>query len=317
MKFRVYMALLLSAVLIAGGCGTTKFTDTTRTATEQMLISSAMEDAVDEFNFYPLSGRKVFMKSDGVSATDKEYLLTILRQQLAANGVLLQEEQEKADYILEVATGAVGTDRYELICGTRETTVPGFLTMGTATSIPEVALIKRTDQQAKVKLMMWAYNKKTGAIVWQSGQKDSTSSVRDRWVLGVGPIREATFSDRTQFGGDDVPFELQHGERIARNERPTVRSEAIYRELDQDAIDRLEEIRKTGFDMMSVAEEEAIEEEKKEDAAPEEPADENPPAEAAPEPPVEIVSPAAEPSPKELPVLDFGDDFTLEVGQVR
>ena len=192
MKFRVYMALLLSAVLIAGGCGTTKFTDTTRTATEQMLISSAMEDAVDEFNFYPLSGRKVFMKSDGVSATDKEYLLTILRQQLAANGVLLQEEQEKADYILEVATGAVGTDRYELIYGTRETTVPGFLTMGTATSIPEVALIKRTDQQAKVKLMMWAQQKDRRDRL-AVGAERLDLVVRDRWVLGVGPIPRGDF----------------------------------------------------------------------------------------------------------------------------
>lgn len=316
MKSFLWAVLVPSALLLAAGCGTTKFSDTARTATEQMLISSAMEDAVDEFNFYPLSGRKVFMKSDGVSATDKEYLLTILRQQLAANGVLLQEKQEDADYILEVATGTVGTDRYELIYGTKETTVPGFLAGG-GTAIPEIALIKRTDQQAKVKLTMWAYNVKTGAIVWQSGQKNSTSSVRDRWVLGVGPIRNSSFSDTTQIGGDDVPVEMRLGERVIKDEHPTVRSEAVYRELDQDAIARLEEIRKAGFDMMSVIADEETEKSEAEPAPAEgEPAVEPAPApapEPAPaEPPKET---APVPSAKQLPALHFDDDLTLSVGQ--
>ena len=321
MRLFPWTALVPLAILFAAGCGTTKFSDTTRTATEQMLISSAMEDAVDEFNFYPLSGRKVFMKSDGVAATDKEYLLSILRQQLAANGVLVQEKQDTADYILEVATGAVGTDRYELIYGTKETTVPGFLAGG-GTAIPEIALAKRTDQQAKVKLTMWAYNIKTGAIVWQSGQKNSTSSVRDRWVLGVGPIRNSSFSETTQIAGDDVPVEMRLGERVIKDEHPTVRSEAVYRELDQDAISRLEEIRKAGFGMMSViADEDAEKEEPASEKAETESAaapaaDENAsepvPAETAPALAKEV---APVPSDKQLPALHFDGDFTLIPGQ--
>ena len=225
-------------------------------------------------------------------------------------------EQEDADYVLEVATGTVGTDRYELIYGTKETTVPGFLAGG-GTAIPEIALIKRTDQQAKVKLTMWAYNIKTGAIVWQSGQKNSTSSVRDRWVLGVGPIRNSSFSDTTQIGGDDVPVEMRLGERVIRDEHPTVRSEAVYRELDQDAISRLEEIRKAGFDMMSVIADDKSEETETE-AAPAPAESETPaaepepaPAEAAPAPPADL--PAVPPA-KQLPSLQF-DDLTLSVGE--
>ena len=321
MKFKAEALLLLLALLAAGGCGTTKFSDTTRTATEQMLISSAMEDAVDEFNLYPLSGRKVFMKTDGVSATDKEYLLTLLRQQLAANGVLLQEKQEDADYVLEVATGAVGTDRYELTYGTKETTVASFLPGG-GTTIPEIALIKRTDQQAKVKLMMWAYNIKTGAIVWQSGQKNSTSSVRDRWVMGVGPIRKSSFSDTTQIAGDDVPPEMRFGENVAHDDHPTVRSEAVYRELDQAAIDRLEEIRKAGFDMMTlVAEEESAGGDSASDAESADepaaqPADETGPDGGEPSKEEES-DPAQAPAPKALPALHFDDDFTLSAGETR
>ena len=272
---------LLLALSVMGGCGTTKFSDTSRTATEQLLISAAMEDAVDAFNFYPLSGRKIFIKSEGVSATDKEYLLSILRQQLAANGVLIQETKDTADYILEVATGAVGTDRSELIYGTKETSVPSILTMGTTASIPEIALVKRTDQKAKIKLTMWAYNRTTGAIVWQSGQKNKVASVRDRWILGMGPITKCSYNEKTQVGGDDVPFEIGLGEKVAKNEKPSVKTEATYRELDQEAIARLEKIRKEGYDAMimdAAKEEEAKEgevaesdkeggEEKKEESA--------------------------------------------------
>lgn len=312
------------------GCGTTKFSDTARTATEQILISSAMEDAVDEFNFYPLSGRKVFMKTDGVSSTDKEYLLSILRQQLAANGVLLQETKEEADYILEVATGAVGTDRYELIYGTKETSVPSMLTMGVSTSIPEFALAKRTDQMAKVKLSMWAYNQKTGAIVWQSGQKNSNASVRDRWILGVGPITKSSFNENTQIAGSNVPFDVKLGERIAKDEKPSVRTEATYRELDQEAIDRLESIRKAGFEMMTGSSDEESGETQAEEGA-EESKDETPAEESAKEPEPEAKeeapaekaeTPAPEtapvPSPvsiRPLPALEFDDDFSLSVGE--
>lgn len=245
------IGFVLSLIVTVSGCGTTKFSDTTRTATEQLLISSAMEDVVDEFNFYPLSGRKIFIKSDGVSATDKEYLLSILRQQLAANGVLIQETKDLADYILEVSTGAIGTDRCELIYGTKETSVPSILTMGVATTIPEFALAKRTDQKAKIKLTMWAYNRKTGAIVWQSGQKNKTAAIRDRWFFGIGPITKSSFNDKTQLGGDDVPFEMSLGERIAKDEKPSVKTEATYRELDHEAIDHLEKIRKEGMEAMS------------------------------------------------------------------
>ena len=240
-------ALLLFALT---GCGTTKWSDTARTATEQLLISSAMDEAIDEYDFYPLTGRKVFIESGGVAATDKEYLLTMLRQQLAANGVFIQETKETADYILEVATGAVGTNRYDLMYGIPETSIPSV--MGSpATSLPELPIIKRTDQKAQVKLTMWAYNKTTGAIIWQSGEKLKSSWIRDRWVLGAGPFSKSSFSDATEVGGREVKINDFFDQHIAGDERPSVRTEAIYRELDTKAIDHLEEIRKEGIAAMT------------------------------------------------------------------
>lgn len=233
--------------MIISGCGTTKWSDTSRTATEQLLITSAMDQVVDEFNFYPLSGRKLYINKAGVNCTDSQYLISILRQQLAANGVLVKDKEEDADYILEIAPGAAGTNRYDLMYGIPKTEIPSLVTGGTVSAIPEIALIKRTDQKAQVKLMLWAYNKKNGAIIWQSGNKTKTAHLRNRWILGFGPITKASFNKKVQVGGDDINIlGSTLNNRAASGEKPSVQSEAIYCEIDQKSIERLAAIREEG-----------------------------------------------------------------------
>ncbi len=245
--FRFLVLLLPVLFLISAGCGTTKWTDTSRTGTEQLLITSAIDDVVDEIDFYPLSGRKVFIKKEGINCSDSVYLFSVLRQQLAANGVFVRDKEEEAEYVLEVAPGAVGTDRYDLIYGISSTNVPSVLTGGVATSIPEVSFVKRTDQKAEVKLMLWAYNKKSGAIIWQSGRKTKTAYIRNRWILGIGPITKSSFNNKIIVSGDEVKVKnSKFGEIVAGNERPSVKTEAVYREVDQKSLERLEEIRKEG-----------------------------------------------------------------------
>ncbi len=260
-KFGAWFLLLLWVVLYSG-CGTTKWSDTGRTATEQLLISSAIEDVIDEFDFYPLSGKKIYLKKDGVSCTDSQYLIAVLRQQLAANGVFIKDKEDDADYILEIAPGTVGTNRYELMYGISSTEIPSALTQGTVTSIPEVSLIKRTDQKAEIKLMLWAYNRKSGSIIWQSGTKSKTAYIRDRWFLGIGPITKTSFNPKKIAVGTDevkVPRRTHDGEYVSKDEKPSVKTEAIYREIDPKTQERLQAIREKGTFRFTKEEEKAAE----------------------------------------------------------
>lgn len=269
---RDFISIFFIFILFTG-CGTTKWSDTGRTATEQLLISTAIEDVIDEFDFYPLSGRKVFIKKDGINCTDNQYLFTVLRQQLAANGVFIKDKEDEADYILEIAPGAVGTNRYDLMYGISKTEVPTVLTGGTISSIPEISLIKRTDQKAQVKLMMWAYNKKNGGIIWQSGTKSKTAFIRDRWFFGIGPISKSSFEPKIKVVGDNVDLPGENNFRknyIAKDAKPSVKTEAVYREIDQESLDRLEAIREDGrlrFDknLQAKKDKKKDEEEKKDD----------------------------------------------------
>ena len=245
MYWKTLPTLIATCALILG-CGTTKFSDTGRTATEQLLISSAMEDLADGYDYSRLSGLKVFVKCANTT-TDSDYLKSLIRQELAANGAFVKDTEDAADYIVEIAPGTVGTNRYELMYGIPETTVPAIGTLTTATSIPEFALIKRTDQKAQVKLVMWAYNKTTGSIIWQSGIDTKTAQIRDRWIFGAGPFSTATYDDAGIRLGGDQASPKTFGEEVSRNETASVRSDAVYHELDEKAIERLQKIREEGL----------------------------------------------------------------------
>ncbi|MBS7337249.1 MAG: hypothetical protein KIG81_05260 [Thermoguttaceae bacterium] len=205
-----------------------------------------MEDLVDQYDYSRLAGLKVFIKTAN-SATDGDYLKSLVRQQLAANGAFIKDEEGAADYIVEIAPGAVGTNRYELMYGIPETTIPAIGSITSATSIPEFALIKRTDQKAQVKLRMWAYNKSTGAIIWQSGINTKSSQIRDRWIFGAGPFTTATYDDiGLRLGGDQALPQSIDSDR-QQDEKTSVSSAASYQELDEKAIERLQKIREEGL----------------------------------------------------------------------
>lgn len=216
-----------------------------------------MEDLVDQYDYSRLAGLKVFVKTAN-SATDGDYLKSLIRQQLAANGAFVKDDEASADYIVEVAPGAVGTNRYELMYGIPETTIPAIGGLTSATSIPEFALIKRTDQKAQVKLRMWAYNKTTGSIIWQSGANTKSSQIRDRWIFGAGPFTTATYDAAgVRLGGDQaIPASFDGSN--PENEKTSVTAEAVYQELDEKEIERLQKIREEGL-AKAVKEEEAEE----------------------------------------------------------
>jgi hypothetical protein len=170
--------LILAALAGVVGCGTTRFTDTTRTATEQLLISSAVDETVSQLDFHLLAGKKVFFDPQYLDGTtDKGYIISSLRQHLLAHGCLLTEKKEDATYIVEARCGGAGTDRHELLFGVPQMQVPAIAPwQPVATSIPELPFAKKTDQKGVAKIAVYAYNRNTGKALWQSGIVQNSSS---------------------------------------------------------------------------------------------------------------------------------------------
>ncbi len=205
--------LLLVVILVAllVGCGTTKWSDTARTATEQLLISDAIDRVVSSYELRALAGKQVYLETSHLKGvTDAEYLIGSIRQHALASGCILMSELEDADYILEIRVGALGTDRHDVMLGIPATTVPtGLFTAGPANAqVPELALAKKTDQRAVAKIGLFAYNRHSGRPVWQSGTVPGESSAKAVWVFGAGPFRRGKIFDGTRFGGDKLSIPL-------------------------------------------------------------------------------------------------------------
>jgi hypothetical protein len=204
------------AAFTANGCGTGRWSDSKRTATEQMLISDAVERAVMLIDMRPLAGQSVFLDTTILDdATDGKYMASALKHQLLASGCELAPEKDQATIVVEARAGAIGTDRNELLIGIPATTIS---VMGTGTSVPEIAAYKRTDQRGVAKVNLFAYQRTTGKPVWQSGLAQVKSKTRDRWVVGTGPFQDGDINDRVEFAGQRIAPPWNEHEAIAKTQ---------------------------------------------------------------------------------------------------
>ena len=203
------LALWASCALVLG-CGTTKWSDSPRTATEQLLISDAVDRAISEIDFTALANQDVYLDTRYiVTALDQNYVISTLRQHMLASGCVIKDKADNADYIVEVRSGALGTNRQDLLFGIPATNLPApGLVPGGSAPIPEIALAKRTNQHAVCQISVFAYDRITGRPVWQSGNRKVASRAKDTWFLGAGPFQRGNIYDGTAFAGEKIrgPF---------------------------------------------------------------------------------------------------------------
>jgi len=209
-NWRISLAqcLLVSVcALFAFGCGTTRWSDTGRTGTEQLLISNAIDKVVHDIDFSPLRDKTCFLDTTAIAqTTDRDYLAKTLRQHLALSGAILATCQTEADYIVEVRAGAIGTDRDDLLFGIPATTVPSFPgSPYSAATIPEVPFMRRTKQRGVAKIALFAYHRATGTPVWASGNSQSESTAQNLWFAGAGPLTRGTIYTEATFAGNPLP----------------------------------------------------------------------------------------------------------------
>jgi hypothetical protein len=198
--------LLLIAVGLIGGCGTTRMSDTLRTGTEQILLSAAIDRSVSEMDFSILNGKDIYFDPQylkGVS--DEGYIVSSIRQKLLSEGVFLKATRDEATYVVEARAGAVGTNRQDVLLGIPQTTIPTGLAVGAPSVIPEIPFAKKTLQKGVAKLAVFAYNQTTGQALWQSGASPITADARDTWVFGTGPYQRGSIYTGASFAGQRVP----------------------------------------------------------------------------------------------------------------
>src|SRR5947207_15668845 len=83
--------------LLLAGCGTTKWSDSPRTATEQLLVSDAVDRAISEIDFSALANKNVYLDTRFIiTALDQNYVTSTLRQHMLASGCIIKDKPEDA-----------------------------------------------------------------------------------------------------------------------------------------------------------------------------------------------------------------------------
>lgn len=199
------------------GCGTTRWSDTSRTATEQMLISDAVDRAISQIDFSALAGNDVYLENKYIATyVDEKYIISTMRQHMLASGCVIKDKPEDASLVVEIRAGAVGTNRQDLLFGIPQTNLPvGGLMPLAPSSVPEIPLMKRTGQQGVCKIAVFAFDRLSGHPVWQSGTRQVASKAKDSWFFGIGPFQRGTIYEGTKFAGDrfSVPLAKKKNEQ--------------------------------------------------------------------------------------------------------
>jgi RNase P/RNase MRP subunit POP5 len=204
-------ALTLALTLTLAGCGTVKTSGTVRTATEQLLLTNAWDSALQKVDFRPLTGVPVHLDTTNVTAVDQGWVVSSLKQAMLEQGVLLRQKPEQAQWVVEARVGAYGTDAYNWLLGVPQVTVPPTFSGIPTGTVPEIPVIKKSDQQGVAKLALFAYDRGSGQLVWSSGTMVAIATAKDVHVLGVGPIQSGTIRGGTEFVGVRLPIPSELG----------------------------------------------------------------------------------------------------------
>jgi hypothetical protein len=216
-------------------------------ATEQLVMSDAVDHAVAEINFEPLSGSEVYLDTTylknvkGSSFVNADYIISSLRQQLVAADCHLQDAKEKAEVIVEARVGTLGADANEVVYG-----MPANSSLTNAASLvpnapvippfPEISIARKEAQQGAVKIALFAYDSETRRPVWQSGISRARSTAQDLWVFGAGPFQQGTIFEGPQFAGTQLRLpRLKSDGSEAKKPDIAFDREHLFESLDPDA----------------------------------------------------------------------------------
>ena len=180
--FSAFIALIL-AMLALGACTTVKESSPQRTATEQLLISTAVDRAIARVNLKIPAGTKVFVKADQLqSSDDGKYAAGEMKDRLLRNGANLVDDKGKADAIVEVRAGALSIDEKQTLVGidTFDAPIPFA---GQAAKIPQIALYRDRVRLGVAKIAAFGYSTSDGKLIDITGPQFGYSHQYERTIL--------------------------------------------------------------------------------------------------------------------------------------
>ena len=180
-------SVLSLTVWLLAGCTTNKTTTTTRSATEQLLLSTATDHALQKVGFEIFAGRKVFLDATYFDSYDSKYVLGTIRDAISRAGALLENTATNSDVIIEARSGALAINDSSSLFGIPSLTVP--VPLAGSLQTPEIAFYKADKQRSVAKIALLAYVRQSQAHVYSSGPLDGKSYDKDYKLFFLSWVR--------------------------------------------------------------------------------------------------------------------------------
>jgi hypothetical protein len=146
------MGVLLSIVL--AGCSSRTVSNTPRTAVEQMLLSAAVDAALEKFELPQAKDKKVYVDLTNLKGTGSEYMKVAVRGRFAQIGATLTDNADDADLTAEVASGCLGTEYKSFLIG-----IPSMPIPGSSVPTPEASVFRTAEQTGIMKFLIFVHAK--------------------------------------------------------------------------------------------------------------------------------------------------------------
>lgn len=216
MRYVRFGAALLAAMTTTGCLGTIRDTNSPRSAQEMLLISTAAQRAVRQYDAKPLGGKKVFLDLALFDPMDKNYVQSSLRYHLAAAGVTIADKADDCEIVMEVRNASLGIWNGDFTLGIPPLPLSAP-TQSSSLVTPPLYLFRRLSHQGFAKFQFWLYDPKTKKYLGRSGDLWGNAYYNQWWWFAIGPFDgsndvfpDTDFSEMAEMTGDtgDQPAEF-------------------------------------------------------------------------------------------------------------
>lgn len=157
------MRLVLAGLAaILAGCASTSETNPGRTATEQLLMARAADQAVEGLRLPIPPGSRVYVEGRYFQGEGSNYGLSAVRNALSESGYALSDDKERADAVFELRAGALSLEQMRRVVGLPPLAVPINENLNVV-SIPELSFYSRRDRVGVAEFSGFLYDARTGA----------------------------------------------------------------------------------------------------------------------------------------------------------
>ncbi|HUN51332.1 MAG TPA: DUF6655 family protein [Candidatus Sulfotelmatobacter sp.] len=174
------VGLVVLLAFLVGACTTVRETNPPRTATEELLISTAADRAAERLAPAIPPGTKVFVDASYLDGTDAKYATAVLHDRLLRLGVHLMPDRKSAEMVVELRSGALSINEHSFLIGIPSFPIP--IPLAGTVEFPEIALYKRVEREGIAKFAATGYDAKSGGLKDSAAAQFGLSHDID-WVL--------------------------------------------------------------------------------------------------------------------------------------